>query len=305
MATIHEIQRKLIIINKIKSTPYITLQDIISYVDKEIGIRYSAIAGVSKRTIQRDLKDIREELKINILYSYSRRGYYFEENYTSSDTERFLESIDILTALNLETGIRDVVLPEQHQPLGTKHLYSLIKAIKNGVQVSFLYHKFGEQKPTLRTLEPYAIKEFRGRWYLIGREPKIDDIRTFGLDRLSNLSITDKRIKKDKERNIKERFKYSYGIYSSEEYPIEKVILSFDACDGSYLKSRPIHSSQKILEDTKDQFTIELCLRISPDFIMEIISRSWSLQVISPLSLREKVCQIHKEALERNRSIVD
>jgi predicted DNA-binding transcriptional regulator YafY len=68
-----------------------------------------------------------------------------------------------------------------------------------------------------------------------------------------------------------------------------------------YLKSLPLHPSQEVLHDSEDEFRIKLRLRITPDFIMEILSRGWSLKVIQPDSLRERVCEICRSAMERNR----
>jgi predicted DNA-binding transcriptional regulator YafY len=67
------------------------------------------------------------------------------------------------------------------------------------------------------------------------------------------------------------------------------------------LKSLPLHHSQEVLKDEENEFIIKLRLRITPDFIMEILSRGSSLKVIQPDSLRERVCTICCSAMERNR----
>lgn len=301
MSRIAHLQRSVLIISKIKNNPYTGFQELAQHIKKELAFRGIYDSGTSRRTIQRDIEAIRTDFGIAIEYCRSNKGYYIADSDIRSDIDRFLDSFDILSSLNTESGIPEFVLAEQHRPLGTQHLYSLIYAIRNNLQISFLYLKFGDETPSERILEPYAIKECRGRWYAIGRVAGKEDIRTFGLDRIVSLTVTDNHFSKDKIIDIAERFKYSYGIYSSEEYPIEDIILSFDAGDGSYLKSLPLHHSQKIMKDTKDEFIIRLRLKITPDFVMEIISRSWSLKVIAPLSLQEQVCEIHRSALERNK----
>jgi hypothetical protein len=104
----------------------------------------------------------------------------------------------------------------------------------------------------------------------------------------------------DKSIDIKAKFQHSFGIYSDESYPIENIILSFDKADGNYLKTVPIHQSQEIIEETENNITLKLTLRITEDFVMALLSRSWSLKVIEPVSLKNRIRDIYKDALERN-----
>jgi predicted DNA-binding transcriptional regulator YafY len=140
----------------------------------------------------------------------------------------------------------------------------------------------------------------RGRWYLAARSVGLNDLKSYGLDRISLFEITDGTFRKDTSINLPEKFRDSFGIYSSDEYPVEDVVLSFDAEDGNYLKSLPLHASQEIIKDDGNEFVIRLHLKITLDFIMEILSRSWSLKVIQPASLRRQVCDIYNQALKRN-----
>jgi len=300
MSQIHHLQRNLLIISKIRNNPYVNFAELTSYLKKELSFRGIYDTGLSRRTIQRDIQNIRTDFGIAVEYCRRNQGYYIAESDFCSDIDRFLDSFDILTSLNTETGIPNFVLAEKHRPMGTQHLYTLIHAIKNSFRVTFSYLKFGSEQPSIRHLEPYAVKECRGRWYLIGRAKGLDDMKSFGLDRITDLFITDETFSKDDTIDVSEKFNYSFGIYSSDEYPIEDVILSFDARDGSYLKSLPLHHSQEIITDDKDVFVIKLRLKITLDFVMELMSRSWSLKVIEPLSLREQIHSICKSALERN-----
>lgn len=52
--------------------------------------------------------------------------------------------------------------------------------------------KFEENDISQRNAEPYALKEFKGRWYLLAKDRKDYQIKTFGLDRIQELEITNK-----------------------------------------------------------------------------------------------------------------
>lgn len=297
MSKIQSLHRIYLIISKIRQQKYITFEELNEYLKTRIDDK-----GLSKRNIQRDIKEINTNSLFSTIITYCKKnkGYYIEENGYTSEIDRFIDSINIINSLNTKHGIPKFVLTEKHAPLGTEHLQPLMSAIEKNLCITFRYSKFGEL-PTERFLSPYAIKECRARWYVIGMIKGSDELRTFGLDRIDKLVISDIRFKKDLKINVTEKFNYSYGIYSSNEYPIEEVVLSFDASDGNYLKSLPLHHSQVIIKDEKDEFVIKLQLRVTPDFVMVLLSRSWSLKVLEPLSLRHNILDIYNEALQRNQ----
>jgi predicted DNA-binding transcriptional regulator YafY len=211
-----------------------------------------------------------------------------------------LDSFDVFCALNMEETVPDFVFAEKHRPRGTQYLFPLIYAIKKSLRIRFSYAKFQGNDLSERHVEPYALKEVRGRWYLTARSAGLNDMKSYGLDRISRFEISGEKFRKDTSIRLPEKFRDSFGIYSSDEYPVEDVVLSFDAEDGNYLKSLPLHTSQEIIKDDGNEFTIRLHLKITLDFVMEILSRSWSLKVIQPASLRQQVCDIYTQALKRN-----
>ncbi|MDR0725309.1 MAG: WYL domain-containing protein [Prevotellaceae bacterium] len=322
MAKIHFFLRNILIVNKIKNVPYISLSELIDYVEAAMQLRGIDNVGISRRTILRDIQNIQTDFSIDVKYSHAQNGYFIESSDLRSDVEQFLDSFDVYTALNMDENIPDFIFAEKHRSRGTQYLFALIRAIKNTLRIRFDYEKFqGETfierypKPQMlkeyhekmqretspeRYLEPYALKEYHGRWYLMGLSVEHQYMRSYGLDRICNLVVTDDEFKKDTSIDIPEMFQHSFGIYASDMYPVEDVILSFDAVEGHYLKSLPLHHSQEIIKDSEKEFVIKLQIKITPDFVMEIVSRSWSLKVIEPLTLREQVHKIYQNALKRN-----
>ena len=300
MSVIQHLQRNILIVLKIKDSPYINFKELTHYLERELAFRGIFDLGLSRRTIQRDIQNIRIEFNIDIEYCNKNKGYYISESDGNSNIERFLDTFDLFTSIHGKEGVPDYIIPETYLFSGVKHLQPIIYAIKNNLCVSFSYHKFGASTSTQRVVEPYAAKEYRGRWYLVGREHKALELKSFGLDRIKELSVTDIIYQKDSEVDIAQLYENSLGIYTNEKFPVEDVILAFDAADGAFLKSLPMHHSQQILKDDGNEFVIQLKIRVTPDFIMEIISRSWSVTVIQPYSLREEICKLYSHALERN-----
>lgn len=299
MATIGQITRLLLIIRRIKAGRFITPENLLEFINNELFVR--DYHPVSLRSVQRDINTIRgRPFYVNIIHN-PQKGYQIEESDSVGiDIEQLLEPFDILNALNADTGLSSVIITEKYSYKGTEHLYQLIDAIRKCLPVTFNYNKYFSDEPSIRFLNPYNIKRFKGQWYLIGMEPESKEIKTFGLDRIHDLNTLKNKFQKDIKVDIHEKFKYSFGIYSSVEYPVEDIILSFDHVDGSYLKSVPLHTSQKIVSETKNEIIIKLRLRITADFIMAIISRSWSLKVVKPQELKKRISEIYRSALERN-----
>ena len=79
------------------------------------------------------------------------------------------------------------------------------------------------------------------------------------------------------------------------------MVVKYDALDGAFVKSLPLHPSQEIVEETADYVVVRFRIRITNDFVMALLSRSRSLEVLKPLSLRERVYKVYLDAVERNR----
>lgn len=305
MGKINAIQRYLIIIRKIKTKPYISLEDLQQEVTDELLKHGSRKPDISTRTLKRDIQDIRNDLNIPLLYSHLENGYYFSETevWSPDNIERLLEPFDLLNTLNADTGLNRIVFPEKRIYRGTEYLLPLVKACQACHPVRFRYQKFGDSQYSERKLYPYCAKEFRKRWYLLGtEEEQATSLKTFGLDRLSNLEILSGTFRKNPAIDFKNKFRDLFGILDDPNRSAEEVILSFNSRDGEFLKSLPIHHSQEILEDDpeKDKFVIRLYIKITRDLIMELLSRSWSIKVIQPLYLKQEIYKICMEAVERN-----
>ncbi len=302
MASLKAIQRYLIIIRETSQSNGITLKELQEKVIDELTAHGDTNIAVSDRTLKRDLQNIRDNLKIGINYTPSK-GYHMAEDEVSQpkNIENILESFDILNALNADTGMNHFVYPARRPAQGREHLYPLLKATQKKHLLFIRYQKFGEQEISEWEIEPYALKEWRSRWYLLGIIKGKNQLTTFGLDRIISMKkLAGKFIPRD--INISEIYRDCFGIYNDENIPAEEVILSFNKKEGEYVKSQPIHHSQEILLDPthQDRLVIRLKIKITKEFILELLARGFSLQVHKPDSLRQEILTRHQEAIDIN-----
>jgi len=146
--------------------------------------------NISIRTFQRDLNDIRSIYNIDVKYDKSLKVYSIGNDQQSELNGRMLEAFDTFNALSISDRLSSHIHFEKRKPQGTENLYGLLHAIKNNVQIEFVYHKYYGEELKQRKVEPYALKEFKNRWYLLANDLKDAHIKSFALDRLTDLEIT-------------------------------------------------------------------------------------------------------------------
>ena len=291
------INRYSLIIQRLRKTPA-TFNEISEFLATESEIQEYNFS-VSKRTLKRDLEDIFSLYKIDIQYDFSKKVYQIIESDYSNLNSRMLEAFDTFNALRPNQDISKYIHFEKRRPQGTAHFYGILHAIQNNVLLSFTYHKFWNDEFTKRLIMPYALKEFKGRWYVLGNDQKDSQIKTFGLDRIINLEITKKKFKYPINYNLDEFYKNSFGIISPNGINPDNIILSFDAEQGRYLKSFPLHASQKLIKDNNEELRLSVDVHLTHDFIMEILSYGNRVEVIAPSKLRNQIREVHLKALNQ------
>ena len=296
MSKRESIARYNLIIKKLRKHPA-DFEKISAYLSLESELQEYNF-NVSKRTFQRDLDDIRSLYNIDIVYDFSRKVYFIDLEEQPELNERILEAFDTFNALNITDRLSNYIHFEKRRPQGTENLYGLLHAIKNKVQISFSYKKFWEDEMSQRTAEPYALKEFKNRWYVLANDLKDNKVKSFALDRLTELEITRKKFQLPIDFDVNEHYKYCFGIISPNEHQPQEVILSFDPFQGKYIKTLPLHESQVILKDHEEELLIKLTLFLTHDFLMEILSYGDNVKVIQPESLIEDLKTSYENALK-------
>lgn len=300
MRQMEVLKRYLLIVRKLESQPYVPFDEMIGYVQKEMALRGGSY-GATLRTIQRDINDIKELFNMEIA-SQKGKGYYIEEEYPDpyGQYENLLLNFDLLSAMNADSGIQQYILAEHHRPCGSQILPELIYAVKklHPIEFDYTFIRYNDSIKHKKVF-PHFLKESNQRWYVLAIDG--GTLKTFGVDRIGNLKILDgDTFERDNSIDVESLFRDCYGIWDQTDIPIEDIELSYDALDGKFLKSAPLHHSQQIICDTEDEFRITLHLRITNDFVMELLSRSRSLTVVRPASLRERVRKVYEEAQKRN-----
>ncbi|MGZ0016905.1 helix-turn-helix transcriptional regulator [Yeosuana sp. AK3] len=288
--------RQQLILTKFRKGNY-SFGEILRYLEIESDIQ-SLDLNLSLRSFQRDLKIIYSVYGVEIKYDRSIRKYLIANDEQSLVQQRLLEAVDIYNALSLKEKLSDKLIFEQRKPQGTQFLVTILNAIKDKKQIKFNYQKFWEDRLEYRIIEPNALKEHKQRWYIIGTDIDKGLPRIFGLDRITNLEITNIDFV-HKEINVTTMFKDSFGIISpNNEKPIN-IELTFKSFQAKYIKSLPLHHSQIIIKEDTEQVVFGLFVVPTFDFKMELMSHGGSLLNIKPGNLKNEIVNEYKMALKQ------
>lgn len=294
MALTEKIARMNLIITKLRRKPctWIEMENYLAQKSEFDGSNFT----VSKRTFERDVNDIREIYNIDIQYNRTQGVYQID--FADQMNERILEAYDTFNALNLSDRLSQHIHFEKRRPQGTENLHGFLHAIQNKLQIKFVYYKYGRDELTNRHAEPYALKEFRNRWYILVKDLGDQKTKTFALDRLTDLQITNTKFKFPEGFDVNEYFNDYFGITAWQKGNPQKIVLSFNEYQGKYIKSLPLHHSQEVLVDTAHEFRIKLFLNPTHDLEMELLSYGENLKVLEPESLVNKMKKRLKATLE-------
>lgn len=267
----------------------ITLKEI-----NERWLRNSMSDGVTipKKTFHNHRKEIEELFDINIECN-RRNGYrYYIDN--ADDIEKggirtwLLNTFAVENLINGSRHLRKRILFE-HIPSGQKFLSPIIEAMRDGVTIEITYHSFWKESQYTRSVEPYFVKIFRQRWYMVARDCVKDAIRVYALDRILDLHTTDIAFKMPDDFEPEEYFYHSFGIIRDDRYPPEFIELKVLDSKRRYFRSLPLHHSQEEIVTEKDYSIFRYYLSPTYDFKQEILSHGYEVEVISPDSLKGEI----------------
>ena len=276
-------KRYLYVIDRLRSRPS-TFNELQDYVlrklekeDIDTNFEYSV------RTFERDKKDIATLFGIDIYFDRKDKTYAInEEEIGDQSVTRMMEAFSIHHALQEGNKLSPSVFLEKRKSLGTDLIHGIIHAIKNRFILEFTHQKHWEDFTTQRTVYPIAVKEAHQRWYLVALDKKDETVKTFGLDRISELKITETKYKPF-AFNVEKEFRNAFGVL--RDAPAQKVILQFSKMQGEYIKTFPLHDSQRITAETGDAVTFEMYICLTHDFVMELMRYDANVQVLEPQSL--------------------
>ena len=298
-------------------------------------IESKLLESISERTIQQDIKDMKENSLLGydapISYNKSRGAYTYDEpgytikNFALSSAEVdalkfYAECLQVFSGYKLfdafTSGIekvingvqaRRILKPSSNAKLivqtdslvtakGDEFMGDMVYSIDNRLKCEIDYLPYDKKGVYKRVLLPLLLREHRNRWYLLSYRIDNAEIRTYALDRVKNFRMTEEVCEELTDFDPEKYFNHSFGI-TTPDASIETIILRFTKKRAPYILSLPIHKSQKVLKKTSKSITISISVILSYEVYEYILSKSPDIKVLRPSHLvREIADKLKKSA---------
>ena len=295
---LNQIKRLSAIVNKLSGIcEYVSKEDLMEAMSGDMAEN----GPYTLRTLQRDIKTIEEVFGMEI-QNVKGKGYRIvgrDPVYTDRFKE-LLSEFEILSTVDSDSGTRGYIIPEQRRMMFSVDIQKILRSIKQRRKVRFSYSlpRLGGKEAEYLA-EPYFLKQSQNRWYLVAMVEEI--LKCFELGRFVSFKVLDEEFSRDESVQAENLFRDCFGIWDDPKMSVEDIRLRFSPLDGRFIKTLPIHSSQKIVAETNEYVEVTLRLKITNDFVMALLSRSSSIEILAPQSLKDRMNAIWTAALERNK----
>lgn len=251
-------------------------------------------ADLPIRTFHNWRTAIEHVFDINIECNRRNGYYYYIEN--ADDMEKggirnwLLNTFAVNNLINESHHLKRRILFEEI-PSGKRYLTPIIEAMRDSLEIELIHQSYWYSQPSVYTLQPYCVKVFRQRWYVIGFCKERNAMRTFSLDRIHRLTTLDTSFTYPKDFNPDAYFTDCFGIIVDDEEKAETVRIKVYGRQCLYVRALPLHHSQKETETTDDYSIFEYYIKPTFDFKQEILSRGADMEVLSPQWFREDIAE--------------
>lgn len=232
--------------------------------------------------------------------------YYIGNDYVlreDSVQNWMLSTLSVNNIISESLSLQDRILL-QPVPSEGNYLKMVIDAMKKNVRIAVDYRKYGTDKPNHLVFEPYCIKLFKQRWYILGHfhrdatadKPESDYFGIFSFDRILDMSLTDIKFQVDPEFDAQAYFDECYGVLVGDGTKPERIVIRAYGYERYYVRDLPLHKTQREIGQGENFADFELYMRPTVDLSGHLLSRGNQIKVISPDWLADEIHDMHIEA---------
>ena len=251
--------------------------------------------SLPKRTFHEHREGIKEMFGVDIECDRSRNVYYVKNPEILDENKRskwLLHKYSIPQDFVTFNSMKDRILLEEI-PLGHSFLNDIIKAMQNSLELQVDYQRYeDEQEEHLQEfhIQPYALKVYNRRWYLLGFLKEKDGLRIIALDRILHLKVLATSFTLPADFDAHKYFDNVVGVFVNKDLPVTKVKIRAYGIQAEYLRSTPLHKSQSEGSSKYGEFaefTYRLC--ITPELVSQLLAMGDKVEILEPEELREEM----------------
>lgn len=249
------------------------------------------------RTFHEHRKGIKEMFGVDIECDRSKGNVYYVKNPEVLENNKLakwlLRKYSIPKDFATFNWMQDKILLEEI-PLGHSFLDDIIEAMQQNVELKIDYQRYAneQEEEHLQTfhLQPYALKVYNRRWYLLGYLKEREALRTIALDRIIDMEVLKTSFELPADFDARKYFADVVGVYVNKDNPVTKIKIRAYGVQADYLRSTPLHKSQAEVQSKHGEFaefTYRLCE--TPELINQLLAMGDKVEILEPETLREKI----------------
>jgi len=310
-----------------------TLDDLVESCSEAL-YEYEGIdKGVSKRTIQLDIQQMRsDKLGYNAPIIVEEKKYYTYEDpeysitnipLTDKDLGRLSEVVNILKQFKgfshfsevdsmvqkLEDKVyaarnhtEPVIDFEKNENLkGLELLDRLYEAIIKKESLEITYQSFRAKTANTFTFHPYLLKEYRNRWFLLGVKDETSPVLNLAIDRIQEIEDGTMPYLLERKNEVRHFFKDVIGVTVDRVKPLN-IHLFVAKNNAPYVLTKPLHHSQKLISEDENGIVIEINVKPNYELEREILGFGESMQVLKPENIKKRINYRLKKSIEAYES---
>ena len=242
---------------------------------------------LARRTFFHYRDGVEEMFDINIQCDKSTFEYYIDDTGGENNARLrswLVDSVSMSGTLSNAHDISERIMLE-NVPSAREHLPIVLDALKQNRRIRFSYKSYTRSLPTDGiVLEPYFVKIFKQLWYVIGLNVMDNQIKTYALDRMSQLNLLQETFDMPQNIDPSEFFKDCFGIITNKN-SAKRIVLRVEPTQAKYFRALPLHHSQQ--EEVHDHYSVfTYKMRITYDLKEELMSHGASIEVLEPKELK-------------------
>lgn len=299
---ITKLKKLLWIYSKIMSHDAISLKDLqeLWFIEKVDDGKWLPTSSFRKYK-----NDIESLFDISIICKTKGNNYIYEIVKSDFDQDNpgkewLAQLLNLELSWNHVSGIKNRIILDE-APIGGKYINQITEAISDSTSLEISYQSFFETYSQQEQIDPYWLKMHNQRWYLVAYSPQKKSIYPYALDRTLSISKLDKYFTYPKGLSADSYFKDSAGITVDMDYDIETISFKVYGTQQDYVKTLPLHHSQKIVEQNPELSIFEMVVRPSYELFEKLIAQQYHLEVLYPEWIREEITAIINDMGKRYR----
>lgn len=256
---------------------------------------------------------VSEKVGRNIFYRYAKKGEsIFHMQLKENELQLLNQTMQLLSRfegvphfewleeINSRLSSQFFMNPASQKPVvafdenpyveGMKYYCDVYSAIVKKQVLEIKYQSFKLREPLTYTIHPYFLKQYNNRWFLFGWYEEWQEMATLPLDRMIEMKHISYPYRENVDVDFNKYFENVIGVSFPKDAELTEIHLWVDRQQWPYIKTKPLHGSQRIVQEYEDG-SAEIAIEVIPNFELEsrILAQGMHMKVLSPEPFREKI----------------